>query len=185
MKKLILASKSPRRKELLAMLPFEFSIEVSNVNESMEQDLPANEIVKSLAYQKANAVFKNNTDCIVLGSDTIVVCDGKILGKPHSKQQAREMMQFLRNKSHEVMTGVAILSEEKQDVFVNTSKVYFNDISDQEIEEYISTDEAYDKAGGYAIQGWAGKFISRIEGNYYTIMGLPLDEVYEKLKGYR
>lgn len=182
MKRLVLASGSPRRKELLSTLGYDFEVIVSDVEEVVDHSLTVNEIVKSLAKQKAMAVFQENRDAIVIGSDTVVACDGQILGKPHSKQQCKEMMELLRNKSHSVITGVAILYDDQIINFADEAKVYFDDISDEEIEKYIEMKEPYDKAGGYAIQGWAGKFISKIDGNYYSIVGLPVSTVYQHLK---
>lgn len=181
MRKIILASGSPRRKELLGYVTKDFVVEVSDVDEIVNHDLSSQEIVKSLAKQKAMAVFNNNPEAIVLGSDTVVACDGKILGKPHSKKEAKEMMQMLRGKTHEVITGICFISKDEIYNVADTAVVYFNDISDKDIDEYIETAEPYDKAGGYAIQGWAGKYIRKIEGNYYTIMGLPVDMVFEYL----
>lgn len=182
MKDLILASGSPRRKELMETLEFPFRVVVSDVEEVVKENLSPAAIVKDLAYQKAKAVFKNNPDSIVIGSDTVVVCDGKILGKPANKQQAKEMMMMIKGKSHKVITGLAILHNREQYLASDTSKVFFEDIDERDIEAYIETNEPYDKAGGYAIQGWAGKYISKIEGNYYTIVGLPINKVYNYLK---
>ena len=184
MKDLILASTSPRRKELMELLGYDFKVMASHVEEHVDFSMKPDEIVQNLARQKAEAVFNENRDAVVLGSDTVVVVDEQILGKPKDENEAREMMQLLRNRTHQVITGVAILSEERKDIFANTTTVHFSNITDEEIEEYIKTPEAYDKAGGYAIQGWAGRFVPTVEGNYFTIMGLPISEVYEKLKNY-
>ncbi len=181
MKKLILASKSPRRKELLELLGFDFDVVVSEVNEVASNDLSPEGLVKALAYQKAKAVFEMHPDKVVLGSDTIVVVDDVILGKPKNQKQAKEMMLKMKNREHYVITGVAVLSEREDVIFSDTSIVHFNDIAEKEIDEYITTSEPYDKAGGYAIQGWAARYISAIEGNFYTIMGLPLDKVFKTI----
>lgn len=181
MKKLILASKSPRRKELLELLGFDFDVVVSEVNEVASNDLSHEELVKALAYQKAKAVFEMHPDKVVLGSDTIVVVDDVILGKPKNQKQAKEMMLKMKNREHYVITGVAVLSDREDVIFSDTSIVHFNDIAEKEIDEYITTSEPYDKAGGYAIQGWAARYISAIEGNFYTIMGLPLDKVFKTI----
>ncbi len=184
MKRVILASGSPRRKELMNTLGFQFEVAVSDIEEKIEKDLKPQDIVKSLAFQKADAVFKTNRDALVIGSDTIVVYRDKILGKPHSKQEAKEMIEMLKNEQHQVMTAVAFLSEQEQKVLCDVATVHFNDIAKNEIETYIETDEPYDKAGAYAVQGWAAKYIRGIEGNFYTIMGLPLDLVYAYLRKY-
>ncbi len=182
MKKLILASKSPRRKELLELLGFDFDVISSEVDEVSSEDLSPEEMVKALAYQKAKAVFETHPDNVVLGSDTIVVVDDEILGKPKNEKQAKEMMLKMKDREHQVITGVAVLSKKEEIVFSDISNVHFNDIEEAEIDRYVKTDEPYDKAGGYAIQGWAARYISAIEGNYYTIMGLPLDKVFKCVK---
>ena len=182
MRKLILASGSPRRKELLGMLGYDFEVIVSNVQETMKEGLGPVAKVKDLAYQKASAVLKEHPDAIVIGADTIVLVDGEILGKPHDEKEATEMMKRLKNREHQVITGVAILCDRRQQFFSETTEVYFENISAEEISRYVKTAEPYDKAGAYAIQGWAGKFISRIEGDYYNVMGLPIAKVYSKLK---
>ncbi len=182
MKKIILASASPRRKELMAMLGYDFEVIVSDADETMRPGLTPIAEVKDLAYRKAKVVFDQHPDAIVIGADTIVLVDDKILGKPHSEKEAEEMMKLLRNREHLVITGMAILSDRKQHHFSEESKVFFDNITNEEIARYIKTDEPYDKAGGYAIQGWAGKFISRIEGDYYNIVGLPINKLYSKLK---
>ncbi len=182
MKKLILASKSPRRKELLELLGFDFDVICSEVDEVSPENLTPEELVKSLAYQKAKAVFEKHPDHVILGSDTIVVVDDEILGKPKNEKQAKDMMLQMKDREHEVITGVAILSKKEEIIFSDISHVHFNNIEEKEIDEYVKTDEPYDKAGGYAIQGWAARYISAIEGNYYTIMGLPLDKVFKNIK---
>lgn len=182
MKRIILASGSPRRKELMAYLNYEFEVIVSNVQEKTNDNLKPCDIVKSLAYQKAEAVFETNRDAIVIGSDTIVVCNDRILGKPHNRLQAKEMLEMLKNNSHMVLTAVAFISAEEKKVICDQAVVHFDDIEENEIEKYIDTKEPYDKAGGYAIQGWAAKYIRAIEGNFYSVMGLPVDLVYENLK---
>lgn len=182
MKKLILASKSPRRKELLELLGFDFDVISSEVDEVSSEDLSPEEMVKALAYQKAKAVFETHSDNVVLGSDTIVVVDDEILGKPKNEKQAKEMMLKMKDREHQVITGVAVLSKKEEIIFSDISNVHFNDIEEAEIDRYVKTDEPYDKAGGYAIQGWAARYISAIEGNYYTIMGLPLDKVFKYVK---
>lgn len=181
-RKVILASGSPRRKELLDSLNIDFEVKVSHVEEVVDYSLSVEDIVKSLALQKAQAVYNENQDCLVIGSDTIVVANNQILGKPKDSNKAKEMMEMLKNNHHQVLTAVAFISKEETKVICDEAVVYFNDISEQEIDDYLLTNEPYDKAGAYAIQGWAGKYIRKIEGNFYTIMGLPLDIVYDYLK---
>ena len=187
--KVILASKSPRRKEILSMITNNFDVIVSNAEEKMDENLTPSEQVKNLAYIKAKAVFdetNGNGDRIVIGSDTIVVKNDKIYGKPKNHDDAMKMLKELRNQKHEVMTGICIIYEKEgvinNIVDVDTTSVYINDITDDELESWISTNEAYDKAGGYAIQGKFGVFIEKIEGNYFTVVGLPVHKVYNAIK---
>lgn len=186
--KIILASKSPRRRELLGMITNNFEVIVSNVEEKVNSELAPSEIVKDLAYQKAEKVFEETKELgnrIVIGSDTIVVKDGKIYGKPKNHDDALQMLNELKNAKHEVDTGIAILAEKDgkitQNVDVSSTAVYISDITAEELEDWIATNEAYDKAGGYAVQGKFGVFIEKIEGDYYTIVGLPIRKVYNAI----
>lgn len=182
MKRLVLASGSPRRKELMSLLNTPFEIIVSAIEEVVDPTLPPETIVESLAKQKALAVFQNNPDAIVIGADTIVVCNQEILGKPKDAQDGKRMMEMLKNNTHQVMTGIAIVCQDQITCFHETAKVYFDEIPQNELGEYLQTNEPYDKAGGYAIQGWAAKYIRRIEGDYYSIVGLPVHTLYQYLK---
>jgi len=189
--KLILASKSPRRRELLSMITNDFEVVVSNAEEIIDSNLSNEEQVKHLAYIKAKAVFdktKDIGDRIVIGSDTIVVKDGIIYGKPKVHDDALRMLKDLKNAKHQVMTGLCIFIQKDNTVSeindVDIANVYINDISENELENWLSTNEAYDKAGAYAIQGKFGVFIEKIEGNYYTIVGLPINKVYNAIKDY-
>ena len=183
--KLILASGSPRRKQLLSLLNIPFTIVVAYIVETIDNDKPLREEIEKLSYQKAEAVFKDHQDSVVVGSDTIVTLDNKVLGKPHDKQEAWEMLKLLQNNKHTVITAVTILSETKKETFSVVSDVYFYPMSDKEIDEYIDTNEPMDKAGAYAIQGIGSKFIKRIDGDYHAIMGLPIGELYHKLKRFK
>lgn len=187
--KIILASKSPRRKEILSMITNNFEVIVSNVEEKMDEKLAPIDQVKNLAYIKAKAVFdetKNYGDRVIIGSDTIVVKDGKIYGKPKEHDDAMSMLKELRNAKHDVMTGLCIIYEKdgiiNEVLDVDVTSVYINDVTDNELEKWIATNEAYDKAGGYAIQGKFGVFIDKIEGNYFTVVGLPIHKVYSMIK---
>lgn len=186
--KIILASKSPRRRELLGMITNNFEVIVSNVEEKVNSELVPSEIVKDLAYQKAEKVFEETKelgDRIVIGSDTIVVKDGKIYGKPKNHDDALQMLNELKNAKHEVYTGIAILAEKDgkitKNIDVSSTAVYISDITVEELEDWIATNEAYDKAGGYAVQGKFGVFIEKIEGDYYTVVGLPIRKVYNAI----
>lgn len=185
--RIILASGSPRRKELLAMMGLDFEIQVSQTEEKLEENLSLEEQSQKLALEKAQAVFKQTTgDRLVIGSDTIVVKDNRIYGKPNSKEDAIQMIQILQGTDHEVMTSLCVLIEkegkEKQYLLVDTTKVLIKSMTDEEIKQWTEKGTCMDKAGAYAIQGEFGVFIDRIEGNYYTVMGLPIHKLYEILK---
>ena len=182
MKKIILASKSPRRKELLSLCGYPFEVMSKDVDESIDHTAPLDKEIEKLAIRKARAVFDDNPDCIVIGSDTIVTIDNKVLGKPHTEDNATVMLKELSGKPPQVITGVAILTEDKVISFANTSTVWFNELDDEEIKQYVESGEPLDKAGAYGIQGKAGCFVSRIDGDYYSIMGLPLSQVYTELR---
>ena len=183
---IILASGSPRRREILELGGFKYEVLVSNVEEIMDEEDPA-ALVMSLSKQKASAVYENvkgRKNAVVIGADTVVACDGKILGKPHSKEEARQMIGLLSGREHQVFTGMTFIKTESGEAvsFNEKSSVRVVALSDSEIEEYISLKEPYDKAGGYAIQGAFAKYISGIEGDYYNIMGFPLCRFAGELK---
>jgi len=187
--KVILASQSPRRRELMDLLNIKYEIIASNVEETLIEGLSVEEQSKRLGFIKAKAVFDElKGDRIVIGSDTIVVKDGKIYGKPKDKQDAINMLKTLKNDKHQVITSVAVLVEKdgqyKEHIDYVVSDVYVSDMSEKEIEEWIDTGKAYDKAGAYAIQLEFVKFIDRIDGNYAAIIGLPINKVYKILKKY-
>ena len=185
MTKIILASKSPRRKELLENLGIKFSIDSCDVDETIDFNNDLHSELKLLAYKKAKAVFDNNNDSIVIGSDTVVVLNNEVLGKPIDDDDAFNMLSKLSNNQHFVISSVCILSNEINDCFVSVTKVVFDELSDKEIYEYIATKDCNDKAGSYGIQGIGAKFIKGIEGDYYTVMGLPVNTLYQKLKDYK
>ena len=184
MKKIILASKSPRRKQLLELLGYPFEIIVSDIDEKIDSNNDLVKEIEKLSYQKAYAVFKDHQDKMVIGADTIVKIDNEILGKPKDEQQAKVMLQKLSNNTHEVVTGVTILTNDSKETFSSITSVKFCKLSEEEIEEYIKTKEPMDKAGAYAIQGYGAKFIEKIDGDYYTVMGLPISKLYHKLQKY-
>ena len=181
MKKIILASQSPRRKELLAICGYDFDCIPSDVDESIDLTKPIEEEIMRLAYKKAEAIFIDNKEAVVIGSDTVVAINGKVLGKPHTREEAKEMIKLLSNNTHQVITGLCILSEEDCYKDYTVSNVTFSDLSEEEIDVYVNSGEGDDKAGAYAIQGIGAKFISGIEGDYYSIMGFPLNKVYTYL----
>lgn len=189
--KIILASGSPRRKELLKMVIPEFEIIVSGAEEKIEKRMTPEEQATNLSYIKAKNVFNQTEgDRIVIGSDTIVVKNNKIYGKPENKEHAKQMIKELLedDKTHNVITGLSIIVEKNGEVKAyntfDSVKVYFTDITDTEIEKWIDSGKAMDKAGAYAIQGEFGVFVAKIEGNYSTVVGLPIHKVYDILKQY-
>lgn len=175
--KIILASNSPRRKELLSQERIDFDIVPARVKEEIRSNLTPKENVERLARIKCLEVFDRNPDSIVLAADTIVVFNNKIFGKPRDEKDAYDMLKQLQGKTHEVMTGVCVASKKGMDVSVTISKVTFFSMIDEEIYDYIKTGEPMDKAGAYAIQGLARKYIRSFDGPFDNIVGLPIDEV--------
>lgn len=187
MKKIILASASPRRKELLRRVGIEFSVVPSKSKEVTYRTMPE-EAVKELSYQKAREVFeKGNRDSIVIGADTIVYLEGNILGKPVDKEEWSRVLHDIQGKRHHVYTGVTVIwtgEDENMHVlsFAEDTRVYIHEMTDSEIDEYIELGEAADKAGGYGIQGYFAKYVDRIEGDYNNVVGLPVAKLYQELK---
>jgi septum formation protein len=178
---IILASNSPRRKEILTKHNINFKIVVSNVEEIIDNTLHPTKIAESLAFQKAQAVFKSNKNDIVLGFDTIVVLDNKIYPKPKDINQEKEFLLELSNKTHMVITGCAILSKSQIKTFHEISYVTFKELTEEDIQDYIDTNEWIDKAGGYAIQGEGKVLISSFEGDLDNIIGLPITTLKKEL----
>ncbi|MCI6305586.1 MAG: Maf family protein [Subdoligranulum sp.] len=182
MKQLILASGSPRRKELLALVTPDFTVKVSDVDESaITAPTPAG-LAKALARAKCLAVAETEPEALVLGSDTVVEFEGEVFGKPKNRQDAQRMLQALSGKRHYVHTGVCMAQGDHIENFVVSSAVDFFPIEEADLQGYIDTKEPYDKAGGYAIQGHAAVWCKGIEGCYYNIMGLPVSQVAQALK---
>ena len=185
--KLILASKSPRRAEILRAVGWQFESIAADIDETRERDEDAVSYVKRLAKSKAEKIRAQVANGIVLGADTTVVVNGEILEQPHDAEDARRMLHLLNNKWHEVLTGVALVSDGIQDgsdsVIVDheLTRVRFGEMSDAEIDWYISTGEPFGKAGAYGIQGHAALFIEEVKGDYFNIVGLPIRLVYELL----
>ena len=173
--KLILASGSPRRAELLEKMGLTFQVEPSNTDEVLEPGLTPQQEVVHLSLGKANAVAAGHPEkAVVLSADTVVELDGKILGKPHSEEAAITMLRALSGRSHRVLTGVTVMSPKGIETHCEETEVYFRSISDEEIRWYVKTGEPMDKAGAYGIQGYAAMFIEKINGDYYNVMGLPV-----------
>ncbi|NBA88563.1 septum formation protein Maf [Emticicia sp. CRIBPO] len=182
---LVVGSNSPRRKEIMASAGFEFTVMVRPTDEVFPEDLPAHEVPVYLASLKA-ACFEGEMDeAIILCADTVVIVDGRILNKPASREEAVSMLKSLSNKTHQVVTGVCIKTGEEYDTFSDTAFVSFKDLSDEEIAYYLDTCHPFDKAGSYGVQDFIGMIgIPKIEGSFYTVMGLPVHLVYEHLKKY-
>jgi septum formation protein len=181
---IILASKSPRRKQLLEELGLTFSVRTIDTPEVYPENLSAEEVPAYLAELKATP-FLNEIDdrTLVITSDTIVYAEGRVLGKPDNYTEAFEMLQFLSGKKHEVATGVCIATQNAKKTFTVVTDVYFKELSHEEIDYYITHFEPYDKAGAYGIQEWIGFIaIERIEGSYFNVMGLPVHRLYEELR---
>ena len=172
--RVILASKSPRRKELLGKLFDNFEIKVSEVNEELDEGIDVVSGVEILSVRKGAAVAEDNSDALVISSDTLVELDGVPLGKPRDKDEAYKMLRSLSGRAHNVHTGVAVHYKGRVFSGVATSTVHFKNLSDKEISEYVESGESMDKAGAYGIQGGAGKFVSHYEGDFDNIVGLSL-----------
>lgn len=182
---IILASASPRRRELLSQIGITADVQAVDIDESQKQNEPVLDYVVRLAKEKAQRGFEiieNHKKLPVLGSDTIVEIDGEILGKPESRQHAKEILMRLSGKKHEVHTAVAIVMGNKTFFKVSSTAVQFKTLLAQEIEHYVASGEADDKAGAYAIQGMAAQFVKNINGSYSGVMGLPLFETVELLE---
>jgi septum formation protein len=182
-KKLILASNSPRRKQLLAEAGFEFSVEALPTDESFPDTLPTEEVAAYISREKAEAFRGIRPEHIILTADTVVIADHQILAKPVDQSDAFRMLRVLSGRSHEVVTAVSILSDDSIQTVSDSATVYFRELADSEITYYIEQYKPFDKAGSYGIQEWIGMVgIEKIEGSFYTIMGLPVHIVYQLLR---
>ena len=178
---LILASASPRRKELLGLYGIPFTVRAADIDETMDPDKPPFDEVARLSREKALAVSREPED-VVVAADTIVVCGGTVLGKPRDEAQAIEMLSLLSGRAHQVMTGCTVLRGQKDETFTEVTDIHFRPLSPGEIRRYVSTGEPMDKAGAYGIQGGAALFCQRMEGDYYNVMGLPVCALGQVLK---
>jgi septum formation protein len=184
MKKIILASSSPRRKELLEKAGLQFEVEPADYAENLDCGLEPHELVKKLSIEKARIVAKNNPGAIIIAADTIGVLKGKIIGKPRDEAEARRILRRLSGKSHLVITGFTILDAEMDKAVTRTAdtQVYFHKLTGSEIDAYIRTGEPMDKAGAYGIQGLGAALVDHIDGDYDNVVGLPVAALMESLK---
>ena len=187
--KVILASASPRRKELMDMMGVDYEVIPSNFEEKRDESLERTKQVELLSYGKAKEVFERTTgNRIVIGSDTLVYSNGKFYGKPKVEEVAKQMLRELSGKTHEVITGLTVFVEKdgkvEETIQHNVTKIHIKDMSEEEIDQWIGTGKALDKAGAYAIQEEFCVFIDFIEGSYYSTIGLPVHQLYDVLKKY-
>lgn len=178
--KLVLASKSPRRSEILKNAGIDFTVRVADADETIPEGTKPQDAVVFLAARKAMAVERTE-DELVLGADTVVVLQDKILGKPKDRDDAYNMLKSLSGRVHSVFTGVCAIGKGVSITFAEETRVEVMPLTDEEIYTYIDTNECYDKAGAYGIQGLASKFIRRIDGDYFNVVGLPISRIYEKI----
>ena len=178
---LILASASPRRKELLGLFRVPFEIRVADIDETMDFTKPPFDEVARVSGLKAAATPREAGD-VVVAADTIVVCEGRVLGKPHSEAEAASMLRLLSGRDHQVMTVVTVICGENVQTFTEVTDIHFRDLSDKEIHAYVATGEPMDKAGSYGIQGGAALFCTHMVGDYYNVMGLPVCRLGQVLR---
>jgi septum formation protein len=182
MQKIILASQSPRRRQLLEWAEIDFEVKVSAADETYPEHLPIERIPVFIAYNKAKAVQQKNDDSIILAADTIVVLNNEVITKPSGRDHAIKILQSLSGKQHQVITGVVLLQNEKEMSFADVTLVEFHDLTDEQIVFYVDHYKPYDKAGAYAIQEWIGVIgIKSINGDFYNVMGLPVSRVVQTL----
>jgi len=184
MKTIILASASPRRKELLEKIGLRFEVEPSNYEEDMHSGLEPHEFAQRISLEKAEVVARKHKNAIVISADTLIVFGSQILGKPHTEKEARKMLETINGKSHSVITGFSIIDTGKNKALSKSveTKVYIRKLASVEIEAYVKSKESLDKAGAYAIQGLGAVIVERIEGDYFNVVGLPLSALTEALK---
>ena len=185
--KLVLASNSPRRKELLAGLEYPFEVRVlSGIDETYPDDLQGEDIPKYISSKKAEAYLPTLAeDELLITADTVVMLEGRVLGKPHDRDEAIQMLMELSGRTHEVITGVTLATTTKQKTFASVSKVTFASLDMKDIIHYVDHYRPFDKAGAYGIQEWIGFIgVTRIEGSYFNVMGLPVQRLYEELRSW-
>ena len=178
---LILASQSPRRRELLGLFKLPFTVRVADIDEAMNPEANPGDEVARVSREKAFAVERKPED-VVIAADTIVVCGGRILGKPKSAAEAVEMLSLLSGRDHQVMTGVTVVRGDKHLSCTEVTDIHFRTLSPKEIADYVATNEPMDKAGSYAIQGGGALFAEKMVGDYYNVMGLPVCTLWKMLR---
>ena len=177
---LILASQSPRRKELLGLFHIPFTVRIADIDETMDPAKAPYDEVARVSLLKAKAVEANAED-VVIAADTIVVCDGRTLGKPHSEEEAAGMLRLLSGRDHQVMTGMTVLRGDTHRSITEVTDIHFRPLSENEIARYVASGEPMDKAGAYGIQGGAALFAEKMVGDYYNVMGLPVCRLWQLL----
>lgn len=182
--KIILASASPRRRELMKLITDDFTAVSTDSDESLPDKIKPAEASEYLALLKAVSALKYYPDDIIIGCDTTVICRDKILGKPKNREECRQSLELLSGRTHQVITGCAVICKNKRISFSVVTDVTFRSLSDEDIEWYISTDEPYDKAGGYGIQGKGALLIEKINGDYFNVVGLPVSRLNIELRNF-
>lgn len=183
MKQLILASQSPRRRQLLEQMGLTFEVKTACIDETMDLAKPLAEEIARLSRRKAEAVQAGlSHDAVIVAADTMVCIDGQRLGKPHSTEEAAAMLRQLSGRSHTVLSGVCVLCADRVETFTQQTDITFRPLSETEIAAYVATGEPMDKAGAYGIQGMGGLFVSSLNGDYYNVMGLPICPLAEVLR---
>lgn len=177
----ILASGSPRRRELLSLFGIPFTVAAADIDERMNPENPPYEEVARVSKRKAMAVSRGEDD-VVIAADTIVVCQGRVLGKPRDEEEAKQMLRLLSGRDHQVMTGCTVLRGERSETFTQVTNLHFRELGEHEIEKYVRSGEPMDKAGAYGIQGGAALFCRGMEGDYYNVMGLPVCRLGQALQ---
>lgn len=184
MRRVLLASESPRRRELMVLSEIPFTTTSCLLKETLDPELSIEKAVEKLAFEKADAVFHRYPEEFIIGADTIVVCDGEVFGKPKDNEDAERMLRKLSGKTHQVITGVALVAKDVKECFHEVTDVTFYDLEDEEIKRYAKSKEPHDKAGAYAIQGKGLTFVKKINGDFYNVVGLPMASLYKRLKKY-
>lgn len=181
----VLGSKSPRRKELLGMLGIDFrTVAIKDINEEYPENMPAEEVPEYLSVKKAEAYIADmRSDTMIITADTLVICDRRIMGKPHDADDSIGMLEFLSGREHKVITGVTVATRDRKESFSSVTKVRFANVSREEAKYYVEVYKPFDKAGAYGIQEWIGCVaVESIDGSYYNVMGLPVHQLYRILK---